>query len=387
MEPRIRYALIILFLLLSIFAEARENQKPAWKGKIETENGIKVVKNPPQPLYGEFSFDLQEDLKIGGDPTAEAYYFPKGAAVRPDKKGNMFVADFGNKRVQMYDPVGQFVRTIGRQGQGPGEYQFPNQVLFDTEGDCIVYAATELVVFAPDGTFKKKINFRTFLNRLAIGPGGLIIGTTQPSPRDGWKQKIVQVDSQGTSVQSIAEYRGEFGESLKGFVLHWYTSDIAFSPLTSDAFVYGFSSTYRIHVADASGRTVFIIAMDEKPLSISGKEKEATRKDGYFAWYGKTDKPGEDAVFPDHRPYFSTMQNDDRGRLYVIRLKSILDKDGPQAIDVFSKDGIFLYRMSWPFVPSVIRNGALYYIRTDKDTGEYFVVRFKIKNWEAMKAI
>ena len=387
MKPRIRYALIITFLLLFIFAEARENQKPAWKGKIETENGIKVVKNPAQPLYGEFSFDLQEDLKIGGDPTAEAYYFPKGAAVRPDKKGNMFVADFGNKRVQMYDPVGQFVRTIGRQGQGPGEYQFPNQVLFDTDGDCIVYAATELVVFAPDGTFKKKINLRTFLNRLAIGPGGLIIGTTQPSPRDGWKQKIVRVDSQGTLVQSIAEYRGEFGESLKGFVLHWYTSDIAFSPLTSDAFAYGFSSTYRIHVADASGRTVFIIAMDEKPLSISGKEKEATRKDGYFAWYGKTYKPGEDAVFPDHRPYFSTMQNDDRGRLYVIRLKSILDRDGPQAIDVFSKDGIFLYRMNWPFVPSIIRNGSLYYIRTDKETGESFVVRFKIKNWEAMKAI
>jgi len=387
MKPRIRYALIIIFLLIFIFAEARENQKPAWKGKIETENGIKVVKNPAQPLYGEFSFDLQEDLKIGGDPTAEAYYFPKGAAVRPDKKGNMFVADFGNKRVQMYDPVGQFVRTIGRQGQGPGEYQFPNQVLFDTDGDCIVYAATELVVFAPDGTFKKKINLRTFLNRLAIGPGGLIIGTTQPSPRDGWKQKIVRVDSQGTLVQSIAEYRGEFGESLKGFVLHWYTSDIAFSPLTSDAFAYGFSSTYRIHVADASGRTVFIIAMDEKPLSISGKEKEATRKDGYFAWYGKTYKPGEDAVFPDHRPYFSTMQNDDRGRLYVIRLKSILDRDGPQAIDVFSKDGIFLYRMNWPFVPSIIRNGSLYYIRTDKETGESFVVRFKIKNWEAMKAI
>jgi hypothetical protein len=37
-------------------------QKPAWKGKIETGNGIKIMKNPKEPLYGEIVFDLDEDL-------------------------------------------------------------------------------------------------------------------------------------------------------------------------------------------------------------------------------------------------------------------------------------------------------------------------------------
>jgi hypothetical protein len=170
-----------------------------WKGTIATENGVKVVRNPVEPLYGTFAFDLEEDLVLGGNPTKEDYYFPKGGNVSVDDSGRIYVADVGNRRVQLYDHEGKFLRTIGRQGQGPGEYQYPSLVLFDGEGNIYIRGARELVVFAPDGGFKKKVTLRTFLNRLTIGSGGAVVGTTQPGPRDAWKQQIVLVDSEGTS--------------------------------------------------------------------------------------------------------------------------------------------------------------------------------------------
>ena len=37
----------------------------------------------------------------------------------------MFVADPTNLRVQVYDANGKYVRTIGRSGEGPGEFAFP----------------------------------------------------------------------------------------------------------------------------------------------------------------------------------------------------------------------------------------------------------------------
>lgn len=55
--------------------------KTTWKGTVTTENGVKFVKNPAGPLYGDFAFDLKEDLRLGGDPEKEASYFPKGAMV------------------------------------------------------------------------------------------------------------------------------------------------------------------------------------------------------------------------------------------------------------------------------------------------------------------
>ena len=92
-----------------------------------------------------------------------------------------------------------------------------------------------------------------------------------------------------------------------------------------------------------------------------------------------------DIRYPDHRPYFGRFYNDDAGRLYVIRHRSILEKEAPQDVDVFSKDGVYLYKMTWTSIPAAILNGAFYELREDKDTGEYTIVRSRIKNWERMK--
>jgi hypothetical protein len=134
-------------LLVSRIESKALDAKPQWKGKIETENGVKVVRNPAEPLYREFVFDLEEDLAIGGDPTKESAYFPRGGVLSVDNEGNLYIADFGNGRVQMFDKNGKFVRQIGRKGQGPGEYSFPSRVLFDPEGNPCVWSSRGLICF------------------------------------------------------------------------------------------------------------------------------------------------------------------------------------------------------------------------------------------------
>jgi hypothetical protein len=374
-----------LFLFNLVLSAPAQSQKPAWKGKVETENGVKVIKNPADPLYGEFAFDLERDLVLGGDPSKELSYFPNGATMSVDREGNLYVADMGNRRVQMFDKTGAFVRQIGRQGQGPGEYAFPSRVLFDKEGNPCVSGGRELIFYDKNGAYQKKVMPKTFLSIFVLGPRDTIIGTTQPGLGPGGpKNTIVQLNADGTPLRTIAEFRGEFSESQKAITFHAYSNRLAFSPLTTDLFCYGFSEEYRIFVADAEGRTVYIIAKDEKPQSISGKEKDQTRKSGIYMWTGPGEK--EDAVvFPDHRPFFGNIMNDDAGRLYVVRSGSILNKDAPRQIDIFSKDGIFLYRMTWNFIPSAIKNGFLYGVHTDKETGEITIVRSKVKNWDAMK--
>jgi hypothetical protein len=117
-----------------------QGQKPAWKGKIVAENGVKIVKNPTAPLYGEFACQLEEDLSVGGNVNDDNYYFPRGIfALNVDGDGNIYVSDFGNIRIQMYDKAGKFVRTLGRKGQGPGEFQMPRKVLFDSKDNPWVF--------------------------------------------------------------------------------------------------------------------------------------------------------------------------------------------------------------------------------------------------------
>jgi len=381
-------------VLLSIFAAAfvfavsgADQAVPAgWKGTIATENGVKVIKNPAEPLYGEFAFDLQEDLSIGGDPTKEDYYFPQGAVLSVDPAGNLFVADGGNRRVMMYDPAGKFIRQIGRSGQGPGEYSYPSRVFIDPDGNPIVSASREMVCFGKDGAFIKKVPIKTFLGTSILGPGRTVLGTAQPGPGpEGPKHKLIQVGPDGEVLRTVAEYRGEFKENQTAIVFHSYRNNLVFSSLTPDTFVYGFSEEYRLNVADADGKTVLAITKDEKPRTISGREKDETRKSGIWAAIGTNDTTLRDGDFPDHRPFFSRVFTDDAGRIYVARTRSILEKDKPWEIDVFTKDGFYLYRTAWLRFPSAIQGGCLYEVRTDKDSGEYFIVRSKIRNWSAMK--
>jgi hypothetical protein len=110
-----RFALSVWMIFGFIFGQADQAGPAGWKGRIVVENGIKTVKNPVQPLYGDIVLELEEDLAIGGEPEKEDDYFPKGTSgLAVDEEGNIFISDWSNARVQMFDKNGQFVRTIGR---------------------------------------------------------------------------------------------------------------------------------------------------------------------------------------------------------------------------------------------------------------------------------
>jgi hypothetical protein len=378
------FYLVFLFCVAGAILAGQAGQPP-WKGTVTTEDGVKVVKNPAEPLYGEFAFDLKEDLRLGGDPAKEASYFPKGAMVFVDAAANLFVTDSGNRRVQMFDKTGSFVRTIGRQGQGPGEYMFPGGLNFDAEGNIWIDSGRQMVVFSKDGLFVRNVTVARSLMRKMVGPGGSIIGVIQPSLGQGDpKLELIKIEPDGKTSRTLAQFRNELSQAKEAMAFHHYSTWISFAPVSADSFAYGFSGEYKILIADVEGKTSLVMTKAEKSQAISGAEKDETLKNGLYAWMGG-ERKDEGVFFPDRRPFFGQFMADDAGRLYVLRTNSILEKGAPNRIDVFSAEGIFLYRMAWTFRPAAIRAGFLYEARQDPETDETLVVRSKITNWEAMK--
>lgn len=381
-------AFIISILLLSA---SGQGQKAAWKGKIETENGVKVVKNPMEPVFGEFAFELQEDLSIGGNPNDDNYYFPKGASLTVDDQGTIYVVDVGNVRIQKYDKTGKYVQSIGRKGQGPGEFQFPGVVRFDGEGNICLIDILTLKVFGPDGTYKKSIALRTFLQpNFCVSKEGFIFGLeVNFMAKDGPRLAVVKVSPDGQTTETIAQFQGELKANQPAYALHQYTNGPVLWGLSPSALCYGFSAEYKIILADGTGKTALIIEKDAKPQPITANEKEFLLKKGGGVMGGiaraNIEKIEDAAVFPPHRPYFSRILADERGRIYVARRPSVLDSSKIQEFDVFSKEGISIYRIKLSFMPEVIKGGSVYEIRRDEE-GEIKIIRHKIKNWGEMKA-
>ena len=55
-------------------------------------------------------------------------------------------------------------------------------------------------------------------------------------------------------------------------------------------------------------------------------------------------------------------------------------------IQKFNADGIYLYRTELDFVPKAVKNGFLYRIESDEDTGSLKVIRYRINNWDEIRA-
>jgi uncharacterized protein (TIGR03663 family) len=76
------------------------------------------------------------DTRGARDDQPGGFWGPRAIAIGPD--GNLYVADTGNKRIQVFDPNGRFVRAIGGEGSGPGQFREPVGLAFDGAGNLWV---------------------------------------------------------------------------------------------------------------------------------------------------------------------------------------------------------------------------------------------------------
>ena len=64
-----------------------------------------------------FDLDLNFVRSIGSRGTGRGE-FDAPFDVKFDTAGNMYVAEYGNKRVQVMDISGHFIRSFGQEGEG-----------------------------------------------------------------------------------------------------------------------------------------------------------------------------------------------------------------------------------------------------------------------------
>lgn len=164
-----------------------------------------------------------------------------------------------------------------------------------------------------------------------------------------------------------------------------YRAELVFCPLNEKLGVYAISSEYKFYVVDSSGIVLYAFTKDESPKSFSKKEKEniinsfkkiiaSSREDTKFT-----------ADFPTYKPFFHSIRNDDKGRMYIHKYQIISNEDRIVNYDLFSKQGYYLYKVKMSKFPMIIINGFLYTVERDKDTELLIIKRYKIKNWNQLK--
>jgi len=161
-------------LFLSLLAGAALGQSA------ETVNGVRFVHNGKEGQWGKKPRVQVELIRTLGDVAAEdetvAFYMPAGIAL--DSQGNLYILDTGNHRVQKFGPDGRYLASLGRQGQGPGDFSYPDSI--DIDGEDMVWVSDpnnqRIQVLTPEGAERKTIGFvKERVGKVRRTPSGLVM--------------------------------------------------------------------------------------------------------------------------------------------------------------------------------------------------------------------
>jgi hypothetical protein len=100
--------------------------------------------------------------------------FNRPTDVAWDAAGDIFISDaYTNARIVKLDKSGKFLKTWGSKGSGPGQFDMPNSLAVDAQGN--VYVADlgnkRIQVFDNDGNFKSQIGDVGAPWAVCISPG------------------------------------------------------------------------------------------------------------------------------------------------------------------------------------------------------------------------
>ena len=97
------------------------------------EGAVATVDNGAEPAEGQTVLQLEELWRIGGIDDEENLLGVVNRALADDD-GNIYLLDIQLTEVLVYSPDGQYLQSLGRAGEGPGEIRRASDVLFLPDG-------------------------------------------------------------------------------------------------------------------------------------------------------------------------------------------------------------------------------------------------------------
>jgi len=387
MTPKTLWPSFLFLLLVAVFASAQQ---------IETVDGVRVVHNKKGGVWGDNPKIALEFVRTIGDVDTEdenlAFSSPLDMAV--DAAGNIFILDSGNQRIQVFGPDGKYVRTVGRRGQGPGEFESLSSIGIDRQGNVHVLdsAQRRIQVFTPRWEILKTTPItELMIDRVRLlGSGPIVAQVAMFFGMGGVakeKSKPKLVNLLGPDLEVIGEFGEPFdyGEEITNRAGNsWY-----FDVDRDDQICLAFTYQNRVEKYSPEGRLLW---RADRPLNYSTKLIEKGRQEvtaNSTRYFGPKLNRVTDALAADGKGRIWVVTRDrqirkeeevtimvsgsvDRGSTRKVVGGTGLRKTDMYKLEVFAPDGVLLGAIPVThFVDGIwIRGDRLFLL--DRDRGVQF---------------
>lgn len=367
----------VLFVSVFVILISCKKQKTEWNGKIEEVDGVMVVKNPKKPMYSEDIFNLEEDLSIGEKEGREEYMFSRIDGIDVDNYENIYVLNNKTPHIRVFDKNGEFIKTIGRKGQGPGEIQSPRHIQITPQEEVMVFDSNtrRLAFFSLDGKYLRqvstaKINYP--FDPIKMDPGGNLIAKLVIWPSEGGGEELKKFDSNLESLMMISKTK--IDQPLNPRVIRPIEHSLFFAISKEGNVVWGNSGLYKLEVLNLEGKLIRRIVKDSKTSEITEKDKERLKERNR-----RIINRGYRLLFPRYFPMFRRISIDWEGRIFVGTYEKVkIGEDDAYYYDVFDSEGKYIAKIPLRKRPRVWKKNRLY-TREEDEEGYQFVKRYTVK--------
>lgn len=399
--PRIRRLLPLLVPLLpGLTACSDADTAPPLVLRIDSA-GIEVVEHPPDVLSRIPAWTLSEAprLEIGMVEGPDAYRFHRisGAAVL--SRDTVAVLNGGTQELRFYDGDGELIRSVGGEGEGPGEFSFPFGVW--EVGDSLAVADARLrrlSLFDRSGDFGRQATpERPGLNPRVLGvfrDGSFVV-------QDSWFEEITdelkpmylrlaRFGPTGELLDTLPRHRmglmGRLGDSgLVGGPLFGARTFTAAGPGTYWVGPAGEPEVLRF---DPSGRLVQLVRWPDEDRAVSGDDVDRYWGERLEGTEGDRRRQIEilrrSMPVAERFPVFDRLHATRDGGLWIRRYKPF-DTPGPREWLVLDETGRGVATVEIPENIRILEIGGDHVaaVRTDELDVEHFTVYDLVEEGEA----
>jgi DNA-binding beta-propeller fold protein YncE/lysophospholipase L1-like esterase len=178
----------------------------------------------------EFNSNREFVRQVGSEGTGNGQFKGIGGVVT-DSSGDIFVSDSGNDRIQEFSSAGTFLKAFGSSAPGSGQLLSPGAVAIDASANVWVLNGTgaqeggRIVEFSSSGTFVSQVGSKGSAGGQLLYPDGLAFSGGNLYVSEVSPHRVQELSTSGTFIASF----DETGSSLP--------AGIATDPTTGNLYV------------------------------------------------------------------------------------------------------------------------------------------------------
>jgi hypothetical protein len=297
---------------------------------------IVEVTFPPSIPLQEWTISPEPVLSIGKIEGEEPYLFDEVVGALRTTASRIVVANGGGAQdLRFFDSEGRFLRSAGRRGAGPGEFQRLGR-LMGYRGDSLAVwdgSLRRISVFDGEGRLGRILSLSVLpnaVNPVAGWPDGRFLSVPQVmgyydiNVRTGWQwAKVGVIDESGESYVELAElqqYPVQLNERGLPLVVQFHGA--GFHLVSEAGLAWCRQDTGEVLFFDADGGLRSIVRLLSDPIPVTQKhlDRRLARMEAEgrgAAYIARTRKQYEERPMADFFPVFAQAILDSSGFLWL----------------------------------------------------------------------